>query len=79
MLNNSYKISKLTWLLPEGNASRGTVVLVHGLGEHIGRYGHVAKFLNDLHFNVVGYICMGMANQKVFRAAFGAALNSLTI
>jgi len=46
-----------TWRVPAGeaNAARGTVVLVHGLGEHAGRYEHVAKRLNALGFDVVGY------------------------
>ena len=26
--------------------ARGTIVLVHGLGEHVGRYAHVAAFFN---------------------------------
>lgn len=33
---------------------KGTVVLVHGLGEHIGRYEHVANA-----FNAAGYAVMG--------------------
>jgi alpha-beta hydrolase superfamily lysophospholipase len=36
-------------------SARGTVVVVHGLGEHIGRYLHVAAHLNDWGWNVVGY------------------------
>ena len=36
-------------------APRGTVVIVHGLGEHIGRYLHVAAHLNAWGWNVVGY------------------------
>lgn len=32
--------------LPDGD-TRGVVMLVHGLGEHSGRYAHVAKALND--------------------------------
>ena len=40
---------------PAGNPRRGLVVLVHGLGEHIDRYDHVAKRLNGLGFDVVGY------------------------
>jgi alpha-beta hydrolase superfamily lysophospholipase len=42
-----------TW--PAANPSRGVAVLVHGLGEHIDRYDHVARHLNDLGFTVVGY------------------------
>ncbi len=34
---------------------RGTVVLVHGLGEHIGRYDHVATALAAEGWGVVGY------------------------
>lgn len=43
------------WPLPEGLALRGVVVLVHGLGEHAGRYEHVARRLNDWGFAVRGY------------------------
>ena len=39
---------------PSDNA-RGTIVIVHGLGEHIGRYGHVAASLNERGWSVVGY------------------------
>lgn len=35
--------------------ARGTVLIVHGLGEHIGRYEHVAQHLNSWGWNVVGY------------------------
>ena len=31
----------------EINGARGGVVLVHGYGEHLGRYEHVATALND--------------------------------
>ena len=40
---------------PAANASRGVAVLVHGLGEHIDRYDHVARRLNAIGFAVVGY------------------------
>ena len=40
---------------PAGIARRGVVVLVHGLGEHIDRYDHVARRLNGLGFAAVGY------------------------
>ena len=34
---------------------RGTVLMVHGLGEHIGRYQHVAAQFNAWGWRVVGY------------------------
>lgn len=40
---------------PAREPRRGTVVIVHGLGEHIGRYEHVAAYLNGVGWNVVGY------------------------
>jgi alpha-beta hydrolase superfamily lysophospholipase len=43
-----------SWPAP-GDASRGLVVLVHGLGEHCRRYDHVARRLNAEGFDVVGY------------------------
>jgi alpha-beta hydrolase superfamily lysophospholipase len=43
------------WSLPAARTSRGTVLLVHGLGEHSGRYGHVAAKLNEWGFTVRGY------------------------
>lgn len=39
---------------PSGT-ERGTVVLVHGLGEHIGRYEHVAAALTDEGWRVFGH------------------------
>jgi alpha-beta hydrolase superfamily lysophospholipase len=43
------------WPLPEGSARRGTVLMVHGLGEHDGRYGHVAQHLNAWGFGARAY------------------------
>lgn len=43
------------WPLPHHLAQRGTVIVVHGLGEHAGRYDHVARRLNDWGFAVRGY------------------------
>lgn len=42
------------WPLAVGMA-RGTVLIVHGLGEHIGRHAHVAAQLHAEGWNVVGY------------------------
>jgi len=43
------------WPLDEGVPVRGVVLLVHGLGEHAGRYDHVAHKLNSWGFAVRGY------------------------
>ena len=40
------------WLLA---GARGTVLIVHGLGEHIGRYAHVAAQLNAWGWRVAGH------------------------
>lgn len=49
------KLAIYDWPLPHGQPSRGTALLVHGLGEHMGRYSHVAKHLHDWGFTVRGY------------------------
>jgi alpha-beta hydrolase superfamily lysophospholipase len=40
---------------PAAPPARGTVLIVHGLGEHTMRYQHVARHLTDRGWNVVGY------------------------
>ncbi len=43
------------WPLAQAHQLRGVVILVHGLGEHAGRYDHVARRLNEWGFAVRGY------------------------
>ncbi len=43
------------WPLDPAAATRGVVIIVHGLGEHAGRYDHVARQLNQWGFAVRGY------------------------
>lgn len=43
------------WPLDPGVRPRGVVLIVHGLGEHAGRYDHVAQQLNAWGFAVRGY------------------------
>jgi alpha-beta hydrolase superfamily lysophospholipase len=43
------------WPLEVDVRVRGVVILVHGLGEHAGRYDHVARQLNAWGFAVRGY------------------------
>jgi alpha-beta hydrolase superfamily lysophospholipase len=43
------------WPIEKDRHLRGVVLLVHGLGEHAGRYEHVARRLNEWGFAVRGY------------------------
>ena len=43
------------WPVAEGTRQRGMVLLVHGLGEHAGRYDALAQRLNTWGFAVRGY------------------------
>lgn len=44
------------WLVPtRGRGVRGTVLVVHGLGEHVGRYDALARQLNRWGYAVRGY------------------------
>ena len=45
-----------------GSPEKGWVVLVHGLGEHSGRYGKLIKMLNDSGFGV--YTSDGPATER---------------
>jgi alpha-beta hydrolase superfamily lysophospholipase len=52
---NAGALAAFDWPIPTGAPTRGTVLLVHSLGEHMGRYFHLAKQLNDWGFSVRGY------------------------
>ncbi|MFN3376207.1 MAG: lysophospholipase [Burkholderiaceae bacterium] len=43
------------WPLPPGVPQLGQALLVHGLGEHVGRYAHVAQALHGCGLAVRGY------------------------
>jgi alpha-beta hydrolase superfamily lysophospholipase len=43
------------WYLPEDTPQRGAVLVVHGLGEHAGRYDTLAGALNSWGFTVRSY------------------------
>ena len=48
---------------PEGE-SRAVVCLVHGLGEHTGRYGHVAAALNHAGYALLGFDLRGHGQSE---------------
>lgn len=43
------------WLCGDPQAAKGGIVLMHGLGEHCGRYAHVARFFNECGWSVRAY------------------------
>jgi alpha-beta hydrolase superfamily lysophospholipase len=49
------KIFVTDWRPEAGEPIRGGIVIMHGLGEHCGRYPHVARFLNDCGLTVRAY------------------------
>ena len=59
------------WLLADPRGARGTVLVVHGLGDHIGRYTHVAARLNGWGWNVAGYDQRGHGRSEGARGQLG--------
>jgi alpha-beta hydrolase superfamily lysophospholipase len=57
------------WPIEKGEALRGVVLIVHGLGEHAGRYDHVAQRLNGWGFAVRGYDLYGHGESGGDRGA----------
>ena len=51
----------------------GTILIVHGLGEHIGRYEHVAAFLRGRGWHVAGYDHRGHGASGGKRGRLGDA------
>jgi len=54
---------------PEGKA-KAVICLVHGLGEHTGRYEHVGKALNEAGFSLFGFDMCGHGNSGSPRGHF---------
>lgn len=63
-------LAQYDWPRPEdAPPARGVVLLVHGLGEHAGRYAHVARQLNRWGFIVRGYDQYGHGESGGARGA----------
>lgn len=60
------------WPLPHGAAMHGVVVLVHGLGEHAGRYEALASRLNEWGYAVRGYDQYGHGESSGARGSLPA-------
>lgn len=55
------------WPVLEGATRRGIVVLVHGLGEHAGRYERLAQRLVDWGYATIGYDQVGHGESEGVR------------
>ena len=64
------------WPLPAGARRRGSALIVHGLGEHSGRYAHVAAALNGIGVTVRGYDHRGFGQSGGPKATI-PSLNAL--
>jgi acylglycerol lipase len=65
----------------QGKNTKAVVVLVHGMGEHSGRYQHVAKKLTDNDFSVVAFDHFGhgkTTGKRGHNPSFEAVLKSIS-
>ena len=61
--------------------TRAVIVLVHGLGEHINRYLHVAEFLTLNQFSIIGFDQRGHGKSDGVRGhspSFEASMNDIS-
>ena len=49
---------------------KAVIALVHGLGEHIGRYAHVGKALTDAGYALIGFDLRGHGKSAGARGHF---------
>ena len=66
----------------EAKTTKAVVVLVHGMGEHSGRYKHVAEKLTDSNFSVVAFDHFGhgkTTGKRGHNPNFDAVLWQLTV
>jgi alpha-beta hydrolase superfamily lysophospholipase len=64
-------------IVPAGAAVHGTVQIVHGLGEHIGRYAELAASLNRRGWNVAGHDLRGHGRSQGPRGGIKDAASHL--
>ncbi len=64
---NGSKVFTCTWK-PEGDV-KATLVLVHGLGEHCSRYGHVAEYFTAAGYAIFAFDWVGHGKSSGRRGA----------
>lgn len=58
VLTGKMKVFTRTWL-PENIETRANIILVHGIGEHSGRYEHVAEYFTSSGFAIYAFDQIG--------------------
>ncbi|MHC1771087.1 MAG: lysophospholipase [Flexilinea sp.] len=58
VLTGKMKVFTRTWL-PENIETRANIILVHGIGEHSGRYKHVAEYFTSSGFAIYAFDQIG--------------------
>ena len=58
---NVKKLYKTSWTIPSPKAH---CLIIHGYGEHIDRYHHIAKELNNIGFSVYGFDLRGHGKSE---------------
>jgi len=77
-LENKQQIFAQEW---KCNNHKGIVILIHGLGEHSGRYQHVAEFFNQKQFSVTAFDLPGHGKSSGKRghiASYDAVMELIT-
>ena len=59
------------WASKTGESSKGLILLVHGFGEHLGRYDHVAEFYASLGYEVRGSDLVAHGLSEGFDGSYG--------
>jgi len=67
---NSFDHTKLHMIKDEAAEQQNIVILVHGLGEHLGRYEYVAKKLNEAGYTTYRYDLRGHGLSEGKRTYF---------
>lgn len=72
------RLARRTWVPAAGRPARGTVQLVHGLGEHAGRYARLAARLNAAGWRVAAHDHRGHGDSGGPRGALARPDDLLT-
>jgi glycerol kinase len=67
---------------PDSGPLRGVVNLIHGIGEHTGRYEHVAQFLTDAGYVVAAFDLRGhgrSGGRRAYTPSYNAMMDDIAL